>query len=1132
MTDINLSSIAAGIGGFVINGQTVGDRSGYSVSAAGDVNGDGLTDLIVGAPYSDPATGVDAGCSYVVFGKTSNTAIDLSAVASGMGGFVINGQSAGDGSGESVSAAGDVNGDGLADLIVGAPGSDPAAGSSAGRSYVVFGKTTSTAVDLSAVASGTGGFTINGQSLYDNSGISVSAAGDVNGDGLADLLIGAFGAENVAGRTYVVFGKTSGTGNIDLSAVASGIGGFAINGQNPSDWSGSRVSAAGDVNGDGFADLLIGAWLSDPATGVDAGRSYVVFGNSGSTSIDLSAVANGNNGFVINGEYANDRSGLSVSAAGDVNGDGLDDLVVGAPFSSVTSQNAGRSYVVFGKHGTGAVDLSAVANGIGGFVINGPYIFSGSGNIVASAGDVNGDGLADLIIGGTVDRRYLVFGKSTGTAIDLSAVAAGVGGFAINTNSVGFSVSAGDINGDGLADLIIGALGGLTTGHSYVIFGSTTGAFSNTSVDQLGGSGNNTLTGSAISETLVGGAGNDTLIGNGGADVLYGGAGNDMFVLNTDNVAKLTAGITDGQLARIDGGTGIDTISASGSGTNIDLTAIANQGGATPGSSSRIESIERIDLTGSGNNSLTLSAKDVIDMAGFNSFNNANGWADGSYNLAAGGANGINPEQRHQLVIDGNAGDLLNLADRSSWQYAGKVTNAGIIYNVINNSTSAAQLLVNSGISFAPVLFAPTAIQYIDTVFDDSFAMVTGSLIASDLDGGVISYGIVGGIVNGEWVSLVGSYGTLTVNQTNGAYSFTANDAKIEALTTSKIENFTITISDGTFSDSKTLSVNIAQNGITESLGKDILVGTSDNDKFNALAGADTMTGGLGNDSYTVDNVGDVIIETSTLSTEIDSVSSSISYTLGANVENLILIGSGYINGTGNALNNSLTGNSGKNILNGGKGIDTLNGGAGNDSYVVDNIGDLVIETSTLSTEIDNVSSSVTYTLGANIENLTLTGIKAINGTGNALKNTLTGNSGNNILSGGDGIDTLNGGAGNDTLKGGLGNDNLTGGAGQDLFVFDTAISANIDKINDFLVADDTIQLENAIFTKFITTGILSADNFVIGSKALDSNDYLFYDSTTGGLYYDATGSSVGFAVKIATLGIGLALTHDDFVVV
>ena len=1052
MTDINLSSIAAGIGGFIINGQGVGDRSGYSVSAAGDVNGDGLTDLIIGAPYSDPATGVDAGRSYVVFGKTTNTAIDLSAVASGIGGFVINGQSAGDISGRSVFAAGDVNGDGLADLIVGAPGSDPAAGSSAGRSYVVFGKTTGSAIDLSAVASGTGGFTINGQSLHDNSGFSVSAAGDVNGDGLADLLIGAQVAGNFAGRSYVVFGKTSGTGNIDLSAVANGIGGFAINGQNPSDWSGSRVSAAGDVNGDGFADLLIGAWLSDPASGVDAGRSYVVFGSSGSTSIDLSAVANGNNGFVINGEYANDRSGVSVSAVGDVNGDGLDDLLVGAPFNSVTSQNAGRSYVVFGKHGTGAVDLSAVANGVGGFVINGPYIFSGSGNIVASAGDVNGDGLADLIIAGTDDRRYLVFGKSTGTAIDLSTVAAGVGGFTINMNSVGFSVSAGDINGDGLADLIIGASGAtndLTNiGRSYVIFGSTTGAFSNTAVDQLGGSGNDTLTGSAISETLVGGAGNDTLIGNGGADVLYGGAGDDLFVLNADNVAKLTAGITDGQLARVDGGTGIDTISISGGGINIDLTAIANQGGATPGSSSRIESIERIDLTGSGNNTLTLSAKDVIDMAGFNNFNNANGWADGSYNLAAGGANGINPEQRHQLVIDGNAGDVLKLAGSVNWQFVGQVTNAGIAYKVFNDATSAAQLLVNNNISFAPVLLAPTAIQYTDTAFDDSFAKATGTLSASDLDGGKLTYGIVGGTAIAGSVVLVGNYGRLSVNKTTGAYSFTANDAKIEALNTAAVDNFTVTVSDGTFSDSKTLSVNIAQNGVTESLGNDTLIGTAGNDKFNALAGADTMIGGLGNDSYVVDNIGDVIIETSTLSTEIDSVSSRIS-----------------------------------------------------------------------------------YTLGANVENLTLTGSQAINGTGNALKNTLIGNSGNNVLNGGRGYDILNGGAGNDTLNGGLGNDNLTGGAGQDMFVFDTAITANTDKINDFMVADDTIQLANTIFTK-LTTGVLSADNFVIGSKALDSNDNLFYDSATGGLYYDADGSNAGAAVKIAVLGTGLALTHDDFVVV
>ncbi|MCX7246483.1 MAG: Ig-like domain-containing protein, partial [Burkholderiales bacterium] len=159
---VNLSAIAAGTGGFVINGQGASDQSGVSVASAGDVNGDGLADLIVGANWSDPTGAVDGGRSYVVFGQTGSGAIDLSAVAAGSGGFVINGQGASDQSGASVASAGDVNGDGLADLIVGAYNSDPAAGSNAGRSYVVFGQTGSGAIDLSAVAAGSGGFVING----------------------------------------------------------------------------------------------------------------------------------------------------------------------------------------------------------------------------------------------------------------------------------------------------------------------------------------------------------------------------------------------------------------------------------------------------------------------------------------------------------------------------------------------------------------------------------------------------------------------------------------------------------------------------------------------------------------------------------------------------------------------------------------------------------------------------------------------------------------------------------------------------------------------------------------------------------------------------------------------------------
>ena len=158
MAVIDLSNIAAGTGGFVINGASAGDWSGASVASAGDVNGDGLTDIIVGAWKS----GANSGRSYVVFGSTSGNAVNLSAVAGGTGGFVINGQGANDYSGWSVAGAGDVNGDGLADLIVGARRSDPSGGMDAGRSYVVFGQTAGTAINLSAIAAGTGGFVING----------------------------------------------------------------------------------------------------------------------------------------------------------------------------------------------------------------------------------------------------------------------------------------------------------------------------------------------------------------------------------------------------------------------------------------------------------------------------------------------------------------------------------------------------------------------------------------------------------------------------------------------------------------------------------------------------------------------------------------------------------------------------------------------------------------------------------------------------------------------------------------------------------------------------------------------------------------------------------------------------------
>ncbi|MBQ0943041.1 hypothetical protein KAK07_06815 [Ideonella sp. 4Y16] len=177
--------------------------------------------------------------------------------------------------------------------------------------------------------------------------------------------------------------------------------------------------------------------------------------------------------------------------------------------------------------------------------------------------------------------------------------------------------------------------------------------------------------------------------------------------------------------------------------------------------------------------------------------------------------------------------------------------------------------------------------------------------------------------------------------------------------------------------------------------------------------GADTLNGGAGDDRYIVDHVGDVVVEGSA-SGGIDTVQSGVSYTLGANLEHLVLGGSGAINGTGNALGNQITGNAAANTLDGGLGNDTLNGGAGNDTYIVDSSGDVVVESSS-SGGLDTVRASVSVTLGANVENLALTGSAAINGTGNALANQLTGNAAANTLDGGIGADTMAGGAGDDT---------------------------------------------------------------------------------------------------------------------
>ena len=478
-----------GSNGFRLEGASY-DNSGYSVSAAGDVNGDGVDDLIIGAPQAGPNGNSYAGASYVVFGNASgfSSTLTLSSL-NGSSGFRLDGVAAFDESGTSVSAAGDINGDRIDDLIIGAPG---AGGYASGTSYVVFGNASgfSTTFALSAL-NGSNGFRLNGVSDEDDSGFSVSAAGDVNGDGVDDLIIGARGANlsgNDSGASYVVFGNTSGFSSTVALASLDGNNGFRLDGVNSGDYSGRSVSAAGDVNGDGIDDLIIGAYRADPS-GARSGASYVVFGNSAgfSSTVPLSSL-NGSNGFRLDGVAEGDNSGRSVSAAGDINGDGIDDLLIGAyRADSNPNYNEGATYVVFGSK-TGFSQTLALSNldGSNGFRLDGGGLLDYSGNSVSNAGDVNGDGIDDLIIGAYradpsgsgSGSSYVVFGNTSGfsSALTLSSLNGG-NGFRLDGvtsgDRSGHSVSAaGDLNGDGVNDLIIGApYSSGDSGASYVVFG-------------------------------------------------------------------------------------------------------------------------------------------------------------------------------------------------------------------------------------------------------------------------------------------------------------------------------------------------------------------------------------------------------------------------------------------------------------------------------------------------------------------------------------------------------------------------------------------------------------------------------------------------------------------------------------
>jgi ELWxxDGT repeat protein len=629
----------------------------------------------------------------------------------------------------------------------------------------------------------------------------------------------------------------------------------------------------------------------------------------------------------------------------------------------------------------------------------------------------------------------------------------------------------------------------------------------------------------AGSTVKTGTPGPDTLDGLGGQWTLYGLAGDDTYIVDS-------AGDTPVE----DPDAGTDTVQS-----YITWLLGAN--------------LENLELLGS--DAINGTGNELGNVLTGNAGNNILDGGDGNDTLDGGGGNDtVTGGSGDDTYYIGDAGDVISTDTAGTDQVHSSVTFTLELGSGLENLTLTGSADINgTGNELDNVLTGNAGNNTLnggagnDTLAggagnDAYYIDSTSDVISPDISGTDTVYSTASSFTLASSLENLVLLGSANINGTGTGFSntITANDGDNVLNGQGGFD----TLSYATASAGVTINLSVATPQATGGSGTDTvsnfesllgsafadqLTGTSGTNVIDGGAGADTLNGGGGNDTYYVDDAGDMIVD----SAGNDTVYSTMSFTLGSGLENLILQGSANINGTGNTGANTITANAGDNILDGGTGLDTV-------SYA----------TATAGITLDLGNTGLQATGGSGTDQV----LNFEHCTGSGFDDSITGTSGNNALNGGDGNDTLSGGgsndtlngqngndvvngdAGTDTLYGGTGNDTLTGGAGNDTFIFNTALDAatNLDTLTDFLpdlapgTEKDQIRLENSVFTAFgTTTGTLAATAFNTGSAASDADDRIIYDSATGALYYDADGTGATAQIQFATLSAGLAMGNTDF---